>query len=85
MMNSRQRKTLEDIFHDPIKTAVTWSDIESLLRACGAQIEEGGGSRICVHLNAVAAVFHRPPPEKETDKGALRSVRRFLKSAGARP
>jgi hypothetical protein len=31
------------------------------------------------------AVFHRPHPEKETDKGALKSVRRFLKEAGIEP
>jgi hypothetical protein len=30
----------------------------------------------------VRAVFHRPHPEKTTDKGALKSVRRFLLEAG---
>jgi len=30
----------------------------------------------------VRAVFHRPHPRKETDKGALRSMRRFLLEAG---
>jgi len=33
-------------------------------------------------LNDIVAVFHRPHPQKETDKGALKSVRRFLINAG---
>ena len=36
-------------------------------------------------LNGVDAVFHRPHPAKETDRGALRSVRRFLREAGVTP
>jgi hypothetical protein len=27
-------------------------------------------------------VFHRPHPAKETDRGAVRSMRRFLQEAG---
>ncbi|MFN6309943.1 MAG: type II toxin-antitoxin system HicA family toxin, partial [Planctomyces sp.] len=36
-------------------------------------------------LNDVRAVFHRPHPQKETDKGAVRSMRRFLTEAGVTP
>ena len=43
---------------------------------------EGRGSRVRVSLSDVRAVFHRPHPRKETDKGAVRSVRRFLIAAG---
>ncbi|HXZ16777.1 MAG TPA: type II toxin-antitoxin system HicA family toxin [Roseiarcus sp.] len=64
---------------------MAWRDIESLLAACGAEISEGQGSRVRVALNGVRAVFHRPHPQKETDKGALRSVRRFLSEAEVRP
>jgi hypothetical protein len=42
----------------------------------GAEISEGKGSRLRIALNNVRAVFHRPHPHKETDKGALRSLRR---------
>jgi hypothetical protein len=35
-----------------------------------------------IYLKGVRAVFHEPHPEKETDKGALRSVQEFLKNAG---
>ena len=83
-MNTKQKKTLKDIFHNPIKSSILWSDVESLFRACGAHIEEGSGSRVCIMLNDVVAVFHKPHPHKETDKGALKSVRRFLISAGVK-
>lgn len=45
-------------------------------------ISEGSGSRIRIVLNDVKAVFHRPHPRKETDKGAIVSMRRFLSEAG---
>ena len=83
-MNAKQKKTLKDIFHNPIKSSVLWTDVESLFRACGAYIEEGSGSRVCVMLNGIVAVFHRPHPYKETDKGALKSVRHFLTNAGVK-
>jgi hypothetical protein len=83
-VNAKQRKTLNDIFHDPVKSTVLWSDVESVFKACGAYIEEGSGSRVCILLNDIVAVFHRPHPQKETDKGALKSVRRFLINAGVK-
>jgi len=83
-VNAKQRKTLQDIFHNPIKSSILWTDIESLFKACGAHIEEGSGSRVCIMLNDVVAVFHRPHPRKETDKGALKSVRNFLINAGVK-
>lgn len=60
-------------------------EIEALLLAVGAELSEGSGSRIRVALNGVRAVFHRPHPQKETDKGAVKSVRRFLQEAGIEP
>lgn len=81
-MNSSQRKTLQNIFRDPLSAGILWDDIESLLRSYGAEVSEGRGSRVRVALNGVRAVFHRPHPEKEADKGAVKSVRRFLTEAG---
>ena len=81
-MNAKQRKTLVAIFAMPVRSDVLWSDIESLFRALGGEVSEGAGSRVRIALNGVRAVFHRPHPERETDKGTLRSVRRFLLAAG---
>lgn len=84
-MNRKQNDTFKSIFKDPILSSLLWTDIESLLVALGAELTEGSGSRVRIYLNGVRAVFHRPHPEKEIDKGALRSVRRFLVEAGVRP
>jgi hypothetical protein len=84
-MNARQRRTLERIFTDPIPANINWKDIENLLDGLGAELSEGRGSRLRVALNGVRAVFHRPHPQKETDKGAVKSVRRFLNQAGVLP
>jgi hypothetical protein len=84
-MNRKQQGTLLSIFEDPVRSNVIWADIESLLKAAGAEITEGSGSRVRIALNGVRAVFHRPHPQKETDKGALKSMRRFLMQAGINP
>lgn len=84
-LGSRPRKTLEAIFAEPVRSDVAWADVEALFRALGAEVSEGKGSRVRVHLEGVRAVFHRPHPRKETGKEALRSVRRFLVEAGVEP
>lgn len=53
-----------------------------MLISIGADISEGNGSRVRIALNGVRAVFHRPHPQKETDKGAVKDMRRFLIEAG---
>ena len=83
-LSARHHATLQAIFADPIRSNIAWRDIELLFAACGAEITEGQGSRARIALNGVRAVFHRPHPQKETDKGALKSVRRFLMEAEIR-
>jgi hypothetical protein len=56
-----------------------------MLKAAGAEITEGKGSRVRIALNGLRAVLHRPHPRKETDKGAVGSMRRFLIEAGVTP
>jgi HicA toxin of bacterial toxin-antitoxin, len=80
-MNSKHQRTWDAIFIDPARSDVRWSDIESLFRALGADVSEGRGSRVRVRLGDNEAVFHRPHPKPGTDKGALKSVRRFLTNA----
>jgi hypothetical protein len=84
-LNRKQRRTLEAVFADPVRADIAWRDIESLFRGLGAEVSEGNGSRVRIALNGVRAVFHRPHPQKETDKGAVKSVRRFLSEAGIQP
>ena len=84
-MSQKHRRTLEAVFDDPVRSNIPWRDIEAMLGAAGAEITEGEGSRVRIALNGVRAVFHRPHPHKETDKGAVRSMRRFLTEAGVPP
>lgn len=84
-MHGRHRRTLTLIYSDPPPASLRWSEIESLLRAVGAEISEGEGSRVRIALKGVRAVFHRPHPRPETKRGAVRDVRDFLRAAGVRP
>ena len=84
-MGKKHQKTLEAVFANPVKSNIAWSDIEGMLKAAGAELSEGSGSRVRIALGGVRAVFHRPHPQKETDKGAVMSLRRFLTEAGVTP
>lgn len=84
-MGPKHQRTLTAIFEEPVRSNIAWRDIETMLRAAGAEITEGAGSRVRVALGGVRAVFHRPHPQKETDKGSVKSMRRFLTEAGVTP
>ena len=74
---------MELIYKNPVQSSILWSDIEKLFVALGGKVSEGSGSRVRVNINGTRAVFHRPHPQKTTDKGAVNSVRRFLVSSGS--
>jgi hypothetical protein len=81
-MRNKHKLIYKRIFETPISASIVWREIEAMLRALGAEVSEGRGSRVRIMLNDIRAVFHRPHPEKETNKGAVVSVRRFLNEAG---
>ena len=76
--SSKHKRIWDAVFDSPPRADIAWRDIEALFHALGAEISEGNGSRLRVALNGVRAVFHRPHPRKETDKGAVKSVQVFL-------
>ncbi len=84
-MKDKHKKTLNNVFKRPVQSGILWKDIESMLKAYNAEISEGEGSRVRIKLNGIRATFHRPHPRKETDKGAVVSMRRFLTAAGVEP
>ena len=84
-MNKKQRQTLDKIFEKPERSDILWANIEALFIALGAEISEGSGSRVRIALNDVRAVFHRPHPAKVTNKGTVKSVKRFLQEVGVTP
>lgn len=77
---NRHRRIIQAVFEK--QRNILWPDIESMLIHPGAEVSEGSGSRVRVALKGVRAVFHRPHPQKETDRGAVAAVRRFLIEAG---
>lgn len=84
-MNKKQRQPLRRLFEKPTRSDISWNDIESLVIALGAEVTEGKGSRVRAALNDVRAVFHRPYPQRLTNKASVRSVQRFLIESGVTP
>ena len=84
-MRRKQHRTLVAVFAHPTSSNIPWRDIEALLAELGAEITEREGSRIAIDLFGEVKVFHRPHPTPFTDKGAVASVRNWLKQHGVTP
>ncbi len=64
---------------------IQWRDIEALFVELGAEVSEREGSRVAVVLFGEVRVFHRPHPSPSTDKGAVASIRKWLKQHRVSP
>jgi hypothetical protein len=84
-MNKSHRKTLNDIFSQPVPATLEWRRIESLFVSLGAQTVEGTGSRVRFDLNGIVAAFHRPHPAKEAKPYQVKDAKTFLENAGVKP
>lgn len=84
-MNTRQRKTLEAIFAEPVNGNLEWSRIESLLLAVGCVKVEGAGSSVTFEKGGAKVYFHRPHPRKEALRYRVRDARAFLQRIGVTP
>ena len=84
-MNTKQRRTLQAVFDDPISRSINWRDIESLLIAVGAEKVPGRGARVRFVKAGVVASFHRPHPQSEAKPYQIRDVRSFLTQIKVKP
>ena len=84
-MNSKQRKTLEAIFADPVNGNLEWKLIEFLLVAVGCRVIEGSGSSVTFERDGMRAYFHRPHPERAALRYRVRDARDFLRLIGLTP
>ena len=84
-MNSKQKKTLQAIYSDPVSTSLVWKDIESLLVAVGSEVVEGNGSRVRFVKAGVVASFHRPHPKKEAKPYQVKDARLYLTQLEVQP
>lgn len=84
-MNSKHRRTLQAVFAEPVSGTIAWADVESLLKAAGAETVEGSGSRVRFVKGDAIATFHRPHPAKEAKRYQVRDARDFLTQIGVKP
>jgi hypothetical protein len=81
-MNRKHRKILARILERPTRADITWTEVETLLVACGAEVREGRGSRVAVIRGGQILRIHKPHPQKEMKKYAVEHVRDFLEFQG---
>jgi HicA toxin of bacterial toxin-antitoxin, len=84
-VKQKNLKTLELLFARPVSGNIKWRAIEALFVGLGAEISEREGSRVEVFLFGEVRVFHRPHPRPDTDKGAVASIREWLRINGVMP
>jgi hypothetical protein len=84
-MNSKQTKTLQAIFNDPINGNLEWSKIESLFISIGCRVIEAKGSGVTFEMEGIREYFHRPHPDKAALKYRIKAARSFLVKLGIYP
>jgi hypothetical protein len=84
-MNNRQQKTLQCLFDHPVRANIRWADVENLLRALGAEVREGRGSRVSIVLKGAVHSLHKPHPSPELPKYAVTKLRIFLEECEIEP
>jgi hypothetical protein len=84
-INSKHRKTLRAVFAKPTPVSVVFADIESLLMALGAVVQEREGSRVKITLKDEQWRCHRPHPGKEAKRYQVEEVRELLERIGVHP
>lgn len=83
-MNRKHQKTLQAIFSVPTSASINFADIEKLLVALGAVVEEGSGSRLSFTIGDSKLFVHRPHPSKEAKKYQVEAIRDFLQLIGVK-
>ncbi|VAW45425.1 hypothetical protein MNBD_GAMMA02-165 [hydrothermal vent metagenome] len=81
-MNSKQKKTLENIYSDPVKKNIKWTDVEKLIIAMDGMIKQGNGSRIRILLNDISLNIHTPHPGNELKPYQVRAIRNLIDESG---
>lgn len=81
-MNNKHKKIIREIFTDPVKVNIVWSDVEKMLIAAGATVEERSGSAIAIFMGDDYLSIHRPHPENTTQRYVVKKVRELLKRNG---
>ena len=81
-MSKKHDKVLASIVDEHISGNLHWKEIESLLHHLGAELREGGGTRVLVTLNGMEITLHRPHHGATMNKTSIHQLRHFLAAAG---
>ena len=84
-VNSRHKKTLATLFSLPTPASIVFADIEALMKALGAKVQERAGSRVKIELRGEQWRAHRPHPGKEAKRYQVEEVRELLERLGIHP
>jgi hypothetical protein len=84
-MNSKQRKTFDAIFTDPVSKTLPWDDIESLLKSIECRVIEKAGSAVAFEKNGQMMHAHRPHPQNTVKQYVVKAARDFLTKIGETP
>ncbi len=84
-MNSKQKKTLQLIWADPVNGNLEWMRIESLLKSLGCRVIEGAGSSVTFEWQGMKLTLHRPHPSKAALRYRVTAAREFLERMGVKP
>jgi hypothetical protein len=84
-LSTRNQRTLKAVFTEPCPTDIRWAEVERLLKAAGATVEERAGSRVAVKIERRVHILHKPHPRPVMPLGTVRNVRRILQDAGITP
>lgn len=77
-VNNKHRKTLDQVYGEPINGNLEWARIEAALKGIGCRVIEGAGSSVTFEMNGRKATFHRPHPGKEALRYRVSAVRQYV-------
>ena len=83
-MNNKNRKTLQNIFENPVRNNIQWMDVEKLVFALGGTINQGNGSRVRIVVGGVSLNIHTPHPQKELKPYQVRKLRELFIEGGVK-
>ncbi len=81
-MNHKQKHTLDAIHKEPTSGNIHWREVESLLKALGAELRVTHGARMTFVLKGVEGTVHRPHHSSVLTKQDVRHLRKFLEQTG---
>ncbi len=84
-MRARHRRTLERLFSRPPPANIRWREVVALMDALDFGISERSGSRVAFDAPGESLVVHRPHPQPEINKAAVRDIAEFLERQGVTP